>query len=1102
MIVYNNESGGEGLISMAYPGEGIIPAVFIGNHGGEKLRNRIAEGHNQVRFTGEEIPVIGAMSSFTSWGTTPNLDFKPDITAPGGNIYSTIPGDQYEVMSGTSMSSPQVAGGVALILQRMEAEPEMFSQHLNGINRVNMAGHLLMSTARPQEVSEGVEVSPRRQGAGVMDLYAATTTGAIVTDSKTGLSKVNLREIGNTANFSVRVTNFADKERKLRVSGTVLTSYPYVSEGMTYINTNKEQVVLDSGTGSMPISFSGTADGTITVPAGSTADIPVKLDLANPVCMLDDLDKGDSSLKDLNSIFPNGTFVEGFIRLTDLEEKQPELSIPYIGFYGEWDKAPIFDDSLYDEESEPFFGTVIDQKLRGTFVISGDKILGYNNNQMDAQWIAISPNGDEIQDEAQIVTELLRNAREIDVDILDAEGRKLRDLDTIEYLKKNFNLSICEPLYIFPWDGKIDGEVTDGPYIYRLQARVDWDDAKWQTLEFPVRVDTVPPVIESVDYNKDTGSIAVQASDEVFPGVLYHLYVEPRGVLASSIDGVFDLNALAEVPYQLRVMVTDMAGNFSLSEPLTTGTDDKKPVVHLQLPEPRGFYNNQKVTVKGYVEEDNLLASLKLDGNETDFSYNKEENRFEFETTLTIPEGVHDLNIEALDNAGNYSTYQRKLFVDITAPVIQVTTRPPTVVSSGTESVSLAAVIDENMGTLAVIMNGNVLYHKEASPDFESAVLTPVHFEMPLQTVLLEYGDNNILLLAEDGAGNITVRELHVKRMRPEEEQNSGSGGGPGGGSPREEDGSVSGGSTVTVSPGQHGTVSTEGARADVPAAAVGEQVQISVRKLSSTQNLPQRDRLLSGVFEFSKDKSGKFLQPVTIRLAFDRNRIDRERYEPVLCWLDEIRQQWVEVEDCNFDWDNGEVIGRVDHFTKFAVLIRPLVRGVELTDIQGHWARESIEKMINQKVISGYSDGRFLPDKWISRAEFCTILVKYLAVENGFEQPMASFTDTEHHWAKSYIEAAHKAGIVQGYNARTFGPDDPVTREQMTVMLGKAFNIQASDVALTFSDNEKIALWAYPYVAAAVHDKLISGYPDGSFRPQGNTTRAEAVTVLARGMK
>jgi lactocepin len=168
VIVYNHESGGEGLISMPYPDPSAItipiPAVFIGNHDGEILESFIAEGKNQLAFSGEEVLVTGGMSSFTSWGTTPSLDFKPDISAPGGNIYSTIPGNQYEVMSGTSMATPYVAGGAALVLQRMETEEGFPS--LSGVDRVNMASNLLMSTARPQEDSEGVEVSPRRMRSG------------------------------------------------------------------------------------------------------------------------------------------------------------------------------------------------------------------------------------------------------------------------------------------------------------------------------------------------------------------------------------------------------------------------------------------------------------------------------------------------------------------------------------------------------------------------------------------------------------------------------------------------------------------------------------------------------------------------------------------------------------------------------------------------------------------------------------------------------------------------------------------------------------------------------------------------------------------------
>ncbi|MEA1962422.1 MAG: S-layer homology domain-containing protein [Bacillota bacterium] len=73
---------------------------------------------------------------------------------------------------------------------------------------------------------------------------------------------------------------------------------------------------------------------------------------------------------------------------------------------------------------------------------------------------------------------------------------------------------------------------------------------------------------------------------------------------------------------------------------------------------------------------------------------------------------------------------------------------------------------------------------------------------------------------------------------------------------------------------------------------------------------------------------------------------------------------------------------------------------------------------------------------------------------------------------------------------------------QKMTVMLGKAIKIQACGEPMSFSDTAEIATWASPFVKAAVHEKLISGYPDSSFRPQGNATRAEAVTVIAKMME
>ena len=86
------------------------------------------------------------MSDFSSWGPTPNLDFKPEITAPGGNIFSTFNNNEYGLMSGTSMAAPHVAGGTALIYQRVDKD---FG--VTGSERYQLAKNLLMNTAKPVE---------------------------------------------------------------------------------------------------------------------------------------------------------------------------------------------------------------------------------------------------------------------------------------------------------------------------------------------------------------------------------------------------------------------------------------------------------------------------------------------------------------------------------------------------------------------------------------------------------------------------------------------------------------------------------------------------------------------------------------------------------------------------------------------------------------------------------------------------------------------------------------------------------------------------------------------------------------------------------------
>ncbi|NLB89055.1 MAG: S-layer homology domain-containing protein, partial [Syntrophomonadaceae bacterium] len=177
-----------------------------------------------------------------------------------------------------------------------------------------------------------------------------------------------------------------------------------------------------------------------------------------------------------------------------------------------------------------------------------------------------------------------------------------------------------------------------------------------------------------------------------------------------------------------------------------------------------------------------------------------------------------------------------------------------------------------------------------------------------------------------------------------------------------------------------------------------------------------------------------------------------------------------------------------------FALSIVNPVAYAKVDDITGHWAEKPIREMMNQGIISGYPDGSFKPDEKITRAEFAALVVK------GFKLSGKSgkvFADTADHWAKDFIATANAYGIVNGYSNSNFGPNDPITREQMAVMIIKAVGLTDTGSARTFADSQNISSWAREAVAIATGNNIMTGYPDFTFKPQGNATRAEAAVVL-----
>lgn len=178
-------------------------------------------------------------------------------------------------------------------------------------------------------------------------------------------------------------------------------------------------------------------------------------------------------------------------------------------------------------------------------------------------------------------------------------------------------------------------------------------------------------------------------------------------------------------------------------------------------------------------------------------------------------------------------------------------------------------------------------------------------------------------------------------------------------------------------------------------------------------------------------------------------------------------------------------------------VKAKPLIGGY--ADIQEHWALNNILELSGKQIINGYDDYTFRPDLPITRAEATTILSRAFKLS---KQKTISYTDVSSgHWAYADIAKAAQAGIVDGYPDRSFAPDQPVSRMEMTSMIARSMNISGKRRgAIPFTDVDE-NYWGVGVLKQMKAEGWITGYDDGSYRPDQQASRAEFVTMLAKIM-
>lgn len=162
-------------------------------------------------------------------------------------------------------------------------------------------------------------------------------------------------------------------------------------------------------------------------------------------------------------------------------------------------------------------------------------------------------------------------------------------------------------------------------------------------------------------------------------------------------------------------------------------------------------------------------------------------------------------------------------------------------------------------------------------------------------------------------------------------------------------------------------------------------------------------------------------------------------------------------------------------------------------------WYYQAVEDVYQMGLFLGDNNGLFLPDKNITRAEFALVMAKALSADvSGFSD--SSFTDVPAgKWYTSAVAWAKAAGLMRGDGNGMFRPNDPITRQEMCVVLYSALKTHNEPQAFRFPDDEKISSWARTAVYGCYAEGLLAGDENGNFDPQDNTLRSHAATIFSK---
>lgn len=481
-----------------------MPTVSVLPSDGEKLKTAsVKKLRSGTETKSERIHSDNvSMSSFSSWGVNSSLELKPEITAPGGYIYSSVNDDKYENMSGTSMAAPHLTGAVALLKQYIRANPEKYGEP-QGTAMMTLTENLLMTGADVliQNKENNIPYSPRLQGAGMVNLEKAAKTPVTLIGGEYGKGE-NVYEKSKISLGEIDTNEFA-----LTFKARNLTDEPVTYDKLNMIvmtdSADENGIVGDMTT----FTFMSDLPESVTVPANEDKEITVKVTI--------DQDELDENMK----TFINGFFVDGYVFMGTADDSLLEISIPFTGFYGDWSSAPALDKPMYSGGLIPD-GTYIDSytymrasglyaNAKAAFALGKNLFVGADNadynDYCSEDFVGISPNGDGEFDNLRGIITPLRQLGKTDFYIYDSEGKVIAAQTDISsatgefYYAKKFDESALN------FGSSTVNALDDGDYTFRVESGFygQKEYSQNESVEMKFYVDRTTPVIEKCETRED-----------------------------------------------------------------------------------------------------------------------------------------------------------------------------------------------------------------------------------------------------------------------------------------------------------------------------------------------------------------------------------------------------------------------------------------------------------------------------------------------------------------------------------------------------------------------------------------------------------------------